>query len=81
MMTDCLIWSHEHSAWWRPKSAGYTNSINDAGRYTRDEALAICLRARDGWCEHGLPSEIPVRVEDIDMLEMNIAARNAARKQ
>lgn len=80
-MEDCLIWSHEHGAWWRPKCAGYTNSVNEAGRYKRDEALSICLTARDGWMEHGLPSEIPVRVEDVDTLEMNAAARRSACNQ
>jgi len=36
-----LVWSNEHRAWWRPNSNGYTGSIDQAGRYTRHEAVRI----------------------------------------
>ena len=39
---DWLIWSNEHGAWWRPDSAGYTNKVESAGRYSEAEAKAIC---------------------------------------
>lgn len=38
-----LIWSNEHRGWWRPKSAGYTGIIKEAGRYVHDEAFNICM--------------------------------------
>lgn len=40
-----LIWSHEHSAWWKPNEMGYTTVIADAGRYHFDKALRICDQA------------------------------------
>lgn len=36
-----LIWSIEHNGWWKPNSHGYTGSIDEAGRYTYEEALQI----------------------------------------
>jgi hypothetical protein len=41
-----LVWSHEHSAWWRPGWHGYTTRVRDAGRYEYAEARKIC----DGAC-------------------------------
>jgi len=38
--TSCLIWSGEHSAWWRAGCAGYTTSHAAAGRYTLSAAYA-----------------------------------------
>jgi hypothetical protein len=60
-----LIWSHEHSAWWRPNNCGYTTHLEAAGRYSRDDAISICADAHDGW--NGgkkAPPEIPVRLVD-----------------
>lgn len=46
-----LVYSREHNAFWRPSAAGYTNLIEDAGRYTKAEAEAHCStrdpRAKD----------------------------------
>ena len=36
-----LIWSIEHTAWWRPARAGYTRVLAEAGRYERAEAAKI----------------------------------------
>lgn len=45
-----LIWSHEHSAWWKPAGRGYCTSVSEAGRYSFDEALKICAEANHrGW--------------------------------
>lgn len=63
-METYLVWSHEHSAWWRPNSAGYTVHVKAAGRYSRDEAIEIC-RARIGWQNDKPPAEIPVRLDDV----------------
>ena len=40
-----LIWSLEHTAWWRPGRWGYTTVLAEAGRYTRAEAEEIVARA------------------------------------
>lgn len=39
------IWSFEHNQWWNPKSNGYTNDINHAGKYSLYEANYICINA------------------------------------
>jgi hypothetical protein len=73
-----LVWSNEHNAWWNPQSRGYTQSLDRAGRYTREEALQICANARDGWSYRGRPSEIPVRETDAyacQQLDVKVAAR------
>lgn len=57
-----LVWSHEHGAWWRPKSNGYTIDMRQAGRYSREEAIKIC-RGRDQNPGKPLP-ELPVREDD-----------------
>lgn len=36
-----LIWSIEHTAWWRPGAWGYTKSLSQAGRYTLEEGRQI----------------------------------------
>lgn len=58
-----LIWSNEHSAWWRPNSRGYTLDVGKAGRYTRLDALKHCA-IRDQTPGEPLP-ELPVRLEDL----------------
>lgn len=65
-MSAYLIFSNEHQAWWGPGECGYTNDLNRAGRYTRDQALAICRRALPGQYKPGgvLP-EIAVPLADI----------------
>lgn len=30
-----LIWSFEHNAWWRENRCGYTEQIDEAGRYDK----------------------------------------------
>lgn len=72
-MTDSyLVWSHEHGAWWRENRCGYAVPLAAAGRYTREEAISICARARDGWPKNTAPTEIPVR--EADALECEAAA-------
>ena len=48
-MRDYVIWSFEHRAWWRPNSQGYTPHLDEAGRYTKDEAGDIVTSSV--WCE------------------------------
>lgn len=40
-----LIWSIEHTAWWKPGWDGYTTAIAEAGHYTEAEADEILKRA------------------------------------
>jgi hypothetical protein len=61
-----LIWSHEHAAWWRPGSVGYTEQLAEAGRYSRDDALTICRKA-PGWAKRlGALPELPIRLADLE---------------
>jgi hypothetical protein len=52
-----LIWSNEHAMWWRDNQRGYTQYIEEAGRYERAEAVAIVRRA-------SLDGRLGVRRED-----------------
>ena len=40
-----LVWSNEHRLWWRGGQRGYTDSIDEAGRYERAEAEGIVAKA------------------------------------
>jgi hypothetical protein len=40
-----LVWSNEHRAWWRSHHRGYTEYIEEAGRYSRAEGEQIVARA------------------------------------
>jgi hypothetical protein len=79
-MTDIyLIWSNEHTAWWRPDRCGYTYSITDAGRYQREEALRICSGANYGFIQdYTGPNEIPVLLADA-LETMNAKPPEAAK--
>ena len=63
---DYLIWSNEHHGWWRSDEAGYAIRSELAGRYTRERAIAICVKAMPGTMTklHMFP-EIPVRADDM----------------
>ena len=36
--THVRIFSREHGAYWRPNGAGYTTLLDEAGKYTFDDA-------------------------------------------
>ena len=40
-----LIWSIEHSRWWKPGRAGYTQRKDEAGRYSFRDACKIVADA------------------------------------
>lgn len=40
-----LIWSNQHYSWWRADKRGYTQRIEEAGRYERAEAERIVADA------------------------------------
>jgi hypothetical protein len=57
MTLECVIWSFDHSMWWRAHRQGYTEDFAEAGRYLPAEAGEIM--ADDVMCDT-LP--IPVDV-------------------
>lgn len=60
-----LVWSNEHKAWWGPEHRGYTRIISAAGRYDRDEALAIAGTRGGGWVlNKGNPDELAIPEQD-----------------
>jgi len=69
-MDDYLVWSHERAAWWRSGPGGYTRQIIDAGRYSRDAALEICVKAEPGETAQrlGVLPELPVRLADLEAI-------------
>ena len=38
-----VIWSWEHLAWWAPNRQGYTEQLEQAGRYSHAEAADIVV--------------------------------------
>ena len=42
-----LLWSNKHQAWWRPSDRGYTEDIDEAGLYSRIEAIERVARSAD----------------------------------
>jgi hypothetical protein len=48
MSNQFLVWSNEHRMWWRANERGYTDSIEEAGRYSRREAEQIVASATLG---------------------------------
>lgn len=71
-----LIWSHEHGRWWGPDGCGYERSLRKAGRYSRDEALAICIRAIPGDAHRlGALPELPVCEADLLVMREKFRSR------
>ena len=75
-----LVWSNEHSAWWGENRCGYYTALSAAGRYTRDEALKICVGARGGREFNDNPSEVPVLLEDAEIFWPDETERMRADK-
>lgn len=77
-----LIWSNEHKCWGAADSKGYRTKLEDAGRYSREDALGICTGARGGRQYNDNPSEVPILLSDArafwadDKEEWTIARRN-----
>ena len=63
-----LIWNTEHGAWWRPGDVGYSVHIEEAGRFTRRQALEECCRVLVGW-RPGTPYP-DIRVVERDVMMM-----------
>ena len=63
-MSDYVVWSNEHRMWWGSNHAGYCSKLATAGRYSREDALGICIGARGGRRYNEKPSEVPVLYDD-----------------
>jgi hypothetical protein len=68
-----LIYSHEHLAWWVQNGYGYTQDVEEAGRYTQTEAIKIVEQAKLGWhpTETGgdmLPHMVMVREDSYSLI-------------
>ena len=61
-----LVWSNEHRRWWGPGERGYVQRVGEAGRYSRDRALAICRNALGTAGHMGIFAELPVRLRDVE---------------
>jgi hypothetical protein len=68
-----LIWSNEHRGWWAPHERGYVARIEEAGRYTRESAREICVRAMPGRRGAEPLREIPVPLEDVTVILQRFA--------
>lgn len=74
-MDTYLIWSNEHRRWWRGGGAGYTSRVDDAGLFSRSEAIEISTRALLGRRGVEPLPELPVRRDDMrEMLVDKFAA-------
>lgn len=40
-----LLWSNKHGMWWAPDARGYGGDIEEAGRYTQDEAVGHVVQS------------------------------------
>lgn len=59
---------HERAVFWEPRQAGYTSELDDAGRYSDAEALAIAERMNGG-------GDRPVTLVPLDDAERFLAER------
>lgn len=66
-MSEWLIWSHKHNAWWLPSRYGYTMYLSEAGRFTDEESQEIAAKAALGrW--YGLPYSVRVPADADDLM-------------
>ena len=48
MAQKYLIWSNSHKEWWKADGLGYTKKLDEAGRYTIEEAHRQSLNGLKG---------------------------------
>lgn len=80
-MTKYRIWSEEKKLWWAPGSYGYEERVQDAGQFTEDDALAICLKSQRGRGPGDAPNAVMMRVDEAEAWEQKrrqLDARDAA---
>jgi len=49
-----VLYSHGHRMWWGPDRSGYVSSVDEAGRYTQDQAVQIVVQS----ALHGLLDKV-----------------------
>jgi hypothetical protein len=80
-MSEYLIWSHEHGAWWKPARRGYTHSHSEAGRYSEAAARQIIADSEPGWKRGTVPPEMMIRVPKICIaLTLDMAVAEATER-
>lgn len=55
-----LIWSNEHTAWWKSGHLGYTRRRSEAGTFSREEAEEIVRGANLHLADDAEPYETMV---------------------
>lgn len=58
-----LVWSNGHGAWWAKRGLGYTLNLDEAQRYTAEDAARVCIEASAHGMlsnEDGSPPEVRV---------------------
>ena len=80
-MSEYLIWSNEHSAWWGPGGNGYVHRVEYAGRSSQERAMIICTDAMLGRRGHAPLQELPVRLEDVGEIRLSTLCGSCARPQ
>ena len=68
-----VVWSNEHRGWWKKGQFGYTDKLADAERYSRNGALNVCLGAMPARRDGCPLNEIPVRLDDMELLLQRFA--------
>ena len=62
---SCLV--NRHRAWWGSNQWGYVEHIADAQRYSRNEALEVCLATMPARRDQPV-NDVPVRFDDMELL-------------
>lgn len=68
VISEWLVWSHKHNAWWRQSQYGYTTYLDEAGRFTDEQSRDIAEKASLGRLGNGLPYSVrvPAHAEDLE---------------
>ena len=61
-----VIWSNDHRGWWKPNEGGYTRDFFEAGLYSRQVALSLCIGARR--VKDGIPDELALPHADAEFI-------------
>jgi len=67
-MSEFLIWSFQKQGWWKPLRRGYTKHVEEADRFSLEEALEICNNANKHSDE--IREGIVPLIEQIELLSM-----------